>query len=184
MKYPYKLILSIMFCFCVWTPEIEAKSPSKMVDIFFEWSLENFSYPIKVNHVSPEKILEVRSSTVLGLSDPLPSWFGRSLITPLRLKKGEEIPFAISIENPTDHVLYFFTNEHHVLPKDKSLGATLSCLCGSVIRIVPPKSRWIRISSVNLSKQVYSSKIIFKTKIAGITDSYIRDNRLEKLIER
>lgn len=153
-------------------------------DISIEWEKEKIPFQIRTFELESEKALEIRKIISTELSDPLPKWIKSEIRGPFRIKKGDLLPIAFVIENTSDQPLYFFTNEHAALPHEQSYGASLTCLCDHRIRLIKPKSRWIRISSVQISKQSPGSRYIFRSKLIGLSESYIRENNLERLVEK
>jgi hypothetical protein len=152
------------------------------VKVTFQWTNKKFDLNMVLHEVPIEKALDARETIKQKLSDPAPSWLGRPISNSMILNKGQIKPFAMVIENPSDKSVYFFANPHVIEPQDNSFGFELYCLCVGTIHHIPPKSRWIRVGSVNVFKQVLVNKVVIDHALIGISEEKIKARKIEHMI--
>jgi len=176
-----KIVTIVLFC----SVPIAAKSYNPIenkVKVTFQWTNKKFDPPMVLHEVPIEKTLDVRETIKQKLSEPPPSWLGRPISNSFIMNKGQIKPFAMVIENPTDKSVYFFSNPHVIEPQDNSFGFELYCLCVGTIHHIPPKSRWIRVGSVNVFKQVLVKKVVIEHVLLGVPEEKIKARKIEHMV--
>ena len=159
------------------------QNPATEVAIGFFWHAKNFPLKMKIFSVAPEKLLDVKETLTIKISEPLPRWIYREITNQsLRAEKGQSLPLVMLIENPTDKSHYFFATPHTYEPAESSFGIELSCLCVGSIFTVPPRSRWIRLGAIKILNNTNARLLQISHSLIGITEDKLAKKGLQKLL--
>lgn len=183
----YAVILFLVAIMCV-VGSAQAQSgksgaPAKNIpkmSVNFSFNYEGFPGRIILFEVPRDRILDTADSAVVSMSKPFP--FSKRLPDSIRLRRGQQLRFAMVIENNTDEAMFFYPVPHTMKPEENAYGYQLFCFCTQKIMSIPPKSRWYRIGSLVMTEPFTGNSLTISHTVVGITADEIAKNKLKKLV--
>lgn len=140
------------------TPVAAELAPGASAVLHVRWEYKGIPEEMRL-HESTQADLELWAMGIVkqGQAGPI----GKEIEdSDVQMKPGASRKFLLVYSNPTDREITFFAAPHSMHPPELSLGFKFHCLCINHVYVVPPRSRWYRMVSIDLGREFNSQEIV------------------------